>query len=57
MKQLLRTMAAVFVFAGILAGCFAVLLLVILIVRFPPLVLVVVVACWIYCKVRMPAPL
>ena len=57
MKQLLRTMAAVFVFAGILAGCFAVLLLVILIVRFPPLVLVVVVACWIYCKGRMPAPL
>lgn len=51
MKQLLRTIAAVFVFAGILAGCCAVLLLVILIVRFPPLILVVVLACWIYCKV------
>ena len=57
MKQLLRTMAAVFVFAGILAGCFAVLLLVILIVRFPPLILVVVVACWIYRKVCNPAHL
>ena len=57
MKQLLRTIAAVFVFAGILAGCFAVLLLVILIVRFPPLILVVVVTCWIYRKIRMPAPL
>ena len=55
MKQLLRTIAAVFVFAGILAGCCAVLLLVILIVRFPPLILVVVVACWIYCKVRITA--
>ncbi|WP_178113585.1 hypothetical protein [Pseudomonas sp. ANT_H12B] len=55
MKQLLRTITAVFVFAGILAGCFTVLLLVILIVRFPPLILVVVVACWIYCKVRITA--
>ncbi len=57
MKQLLRTIAAVFVIAGILAGCCAVLLLVILIVRFPPLILVVVVTCWIYRKIRMPAPL
>ncbi|WP_285408875.1 hypothetical protein [Pseudomonas sp. FR229a] len=57
MKQLLRTIAAVIVFVGILAGCFAVLLLVILIVRFPPLILVVVVACWIYRKARNPAHL
>ncbi len=34
MKQLLRTFAAVLMFAGILAGCLALLLLVILIVRF-----------------------
>ena len=51
MKQLLRAIAAVFVFSGILAGCFTVLLLLILIVRFPPLILVVVLACWIYRKV------
>jgi len=57
MKQLLQTIATVFVFAGILAGCLAILLLVILIVRFPPLILVVVVACWIYHKVCIPAHL
>lgn len=50
MKLLLRTFAAVFVFAGILAGCLAMLLLVILMMRFPPLILVVVLACWILCR-------
>lgn len=47
MKLLLRTFAAVFAFAGILAGCLAVLLLVILMARFPPLLVAVVLACWI----------
>lgn len=47
MKLLLRTFAAAFMFAGILAGCLAVLLLVILMVRFPPLLVAVVLACWI----------
>ena len=51
MKQLPRTIAALFLFVGILAGCCAVLLLIILIVRFPPLILVVALACWIYRKV------
>ena len=54
MKLLLRTFAAALMFAGILAGCLAILLLVILLVRFPPLILVVVLACWIYRKVRIP---
>ena len=54
MKLLLRTFAAALMFAGILAGCLAILLLVILMVRFPPLILVVVLACWIYRKVRIP---
>ena len=54
MKLLLRTVASAFMFAGILAGCLAILLLVILMVRFPPLILVVVLACWIYRKVRIP---
>ncbi|MBV6142865.1 hypothetical protein [Pseudomonas aeruginosa] len=47
MKLLLRTFAAAFMFAGILAGCLAILLLVILMVRFPPLLVAVVLACWI----------
>lgn len=50
MKLLLRTFAAVFVFAGILAGCLAMLLLVIVMVRFPPLLIAVVLACWILCR-------
>ena len=53
MKQLLRTFAAAFMFAGILAGCLAVLLLVILMVRFPPLLIAVVLACWIYRKQKV----
>ncbi len=48
MKLLLRTVASVFMFAGFLAGCLAILLLVILMVRFPPLLVAVVLACWFY---------
>lgn len=53
MKLLLRPFVAMFVFAGILAGCLAMLLLVILIVRFPPLLIAVILACWIYRKLQM----
>lgn len=52
MKLLLRTVAAVFMFAGILAGCLALLLLVILIVRFPPLPIAVLVACWLLSRLQ-----
>ncbi|MEX0295126.1 hypothetical protein AAH995_17465 [Pseudomonas putida] len=45
--KLLRIFAAVFMFAGILAGCLALLLLVLLMVSFPPLLIAVVLACWI----------
>ncbi|CAH0650883.1 MULTISPECIES: hypothetical protein [Pseudomonas] len=45
--KLLRIFAAVFMFAGILAGCLTLLLLVLLMVRFPPLLIAVVLACWI----------
>ena len=55
MKLLLWTFAAVFVFAGILAGCLAVLLLVILTVRFPPLLIAVVLACWIFSRFKKAA--
>lgn len=47
----LRVFAAVFLFAGILAGCVALLLLVILMVRFPPLLLAVLLACWMFCRI------
>ena len=40
-------------FAGILAGCLAVVLLVLLMVRFPPLLIAVVWACWIYRKQKV----
>ena len=52
MKRLLRTFGAAMMFAGILAGCMAVLLLVIVMVRFPPLLIAVVLACWILCRLQ-----
>ena len=52
MKRLLRTFGAAMMFAGILAGCLAVLLLVIVMVRFPPLLIAVVLACWIFCRLQ-----
>jgi len=51
MKLLLRTFAAVFIFIGILAGCLAMLLLVIVMLRFPPLLGAVILACWIFSRV------
>ncbi len=55
MKLLLRTFVAMFVFAGVLAGCLAMLLLVILMVRFPPLLIAVVLACWIFSRLKKAA--
>ncbi|MFU7748039.1 hypothetical protein ACNAPF_11275 [Pseudomonas aeruginosa] len=48
----LRVFAAVFLFAGILGGCVALLLLVILMVRFPPLLLAVLLACRMFCRIE-----
>lgn len=48
--KLLRIFAAVFMFAGILAGGLALLLLVLLMVRFPPLLIAVLLACWVFCR-------
>ena len=50
MKLLFRIFVAALVFAGILAGCLAMLLLVILLVRFPPLLVAVILACWIFSR-------
>ncbi|MCY1297629.1 hypothetical protein D9M68_978000 [compost metagenome] len=52
MKQLMRTFAAVFMFAGIFVGCLGVVLLVILMVRFPPLLIAVLVACWLLSRLQ-----
>ena len=52
MQRLLQTFAAVFVFAGILTGCVVALLLVLALVRFPPLLFALVLACWLYQKLR-----
>jgi len=48
--KLLRIFAAAFMFAGILAGCLVLLLLVILMVRFPPMLIAVLLACWTFCR-------
>ena len=53
MKPVLRTLVSAFMFAGIFAGCLAILLLVILMVRFPPLLIAVVLPCWIYRKQKV----
>lgn len=45
--KLLHILAAAAMFAGILVGCLALLLLVILMVRFPPLLIAVLLTCWI----------
>ena len=47
MKQLPQIFAAMFMFAGILAGCITAILLLILMVRFPLLLIAVVLTCWI----------
>lgn len=48
--KLLRMFAAVLMFAGILAGWLAILLLVFLMLRFPPLLIAILLACWMFCR-------
>ncbi|MGO1268734.1 MAG: hypothetical protein ACTMI6_05510 [Pseudomonas bubulae] len=52
MKQLVRIFAALFIFVGILAGCMTAILLLILMVRFPPLLIAAVLTCLIFCRLR-----
>lgn len=53
--NLLRILGAAFIFVGILAGCLAALLLVILMVRFPPLLIAVLLTCWIFSRFQQTA--
>lgn len=52
MKLLLRTFASALMFAGILTGCLTIMLLVILMVRIPPLLIAVLVACWLLSRLQ-----
>ena len=49
---LLRGVAALLVFAGILAGCVTALLLMIMMARFPPLLIAVLLACWVFSRLQ-----
>lgn len=49
---MLKLLRALLVFVGILAGCLVVLLLVIAMVRFPPLLIAVLLACWIFNRLQ-----
>ena len=55
MKQLVRIFAALFIFVGILAGCMTAILLLILMVRFPPLLIAAVLTCLIFNRLRSTA--
>lgn len=52
MIAVLKVMASLFLFVGLLAGCVAALLLVFLLVRFPLLVLPVLLTCWIFSQIQ-----
>ena len=55
MKRLVRISAAMFIFVGILAGCMTALLLLGLMVRFPPLLIAAVLTCLIFSRLRSTA--
>lgn len=55
MKRLVQTFAAMFMFVGILAGCMTALLLLVLMVRFPPLLIAAVLTCLICSRLRSTA--
>ncbi|MNF92720.1 hypothetical protein D3C84_753720 [compost metagenome] len=48
---LLRCLACLFIFVGILAGTSAVVLVLVLLLRFPLLLIVLVLACWVFTRV------
>lgn len=45
---ILRLLASLFVFVGILVGCVAALLLIVVLLRFPLLLIAVLLTCWIF---------
>ena len=49
---MLRLLTTLLVFAGIITGCVVVVLLMILLVRFPLLLIAVLLACWIFSRLQ-----
>jgi hypothetical protein len=52
---ILRLLASLFIFVGILVGCIAALLLVVVLLRFPLLLIAVLLTCWIFSRLRQIA--
>ena len=48
----IKVIGGLFVFVGIVAGCMAALLLLLAVVRFPPLLIALLLACWIFSRVQ-----
>ena len=48
----IKLIGALLMFVGILAGCMAALLLIIAMVRFPPLLIALLLACWIFNRLQ-----
>ena len=48
----IKLIGALLMFVGILAGCMAALLLIIAMVRFPPLLIALLLACWIFSRLK-----
>lgn len=48
----IKVIGAMIVFIGILAGCLAALLLAIAMIRFPPLLIAVLLACWVFSRLQ-----
>ncbi len=52
---ILRLLASLLVFVGILVGCVATLLLVFVLLRFPLLLIAILLTCWIFNQLRQIA--
>lgn len=52
LMAVIQIIGALFVFVGILAGCLAALLMVIAMIRFPPLLIAALLACWISSRLQ-----
>lgn len=50
--MLLRFLLSLFAFIGALAAAGALVVSIVLMLRFPPLLIAVVLACWIFCKLQ-----
>ena len=48
----IKLIGALFMFVGILAGCMAAMLLMLVVIRFPPLLIALLLACWIFNRLQ-----